>query len=146
LRLSSGRSAHRGGEQLEECVDFGAGDDQRREKAKHVGGRSRQQAVRKQLRNTSKACVGLRSGRVRIDFGLIAAVEFAPEPERSPTHAFEVFRNCLRTACWRDRPPTCLPSPRADHHPPEIGRTLRVARRRDARYALKLRRQGRPRI
>jgi beta-alanine--pyruvate transaminase len=29
------------------------------------------------------------------NFGLIAAVEFAPEPERSPTRAFEVFRNCF---------------------------------------------------
>jgi len=29
------------------------------------------------------------------NYGLIAAVEFAPEPERSPTRAFEVFRNCF---------------------------------------------------
>ncbi len=29
------------------------------------------------------------------NFGLIAAVEFTPEPERSSTRAFEVFRNCF---------------------------------------------------
>jgi len=29
------------------------------------------------------------------NFGLIAALEFAPEPERSPTRAFEVFRSCF---------------------------------------------------
>ena len=28
------------------------------------------------------------------NFGLIAAVEFAPEPARNPTRAFEVFRSC----------------------------------------------------
>ena len=28
------------------------------------------------------------------NFGLIAAVEFAPEPARTPTRAFEVFRSC----------------------------------------------------
>ena len=29
------------------------------------------------------------------NFGLIAALEFAPEPERTPSRAFEVFRSCF---------------------------------------------------